>query len=196
LVGLWMVCPNLATSWHGTQIGLASFRRWYVLAYEQVGFDHSLVGCMKALSLAALPEELPPQLLSLLVGLYMPVAAFAGIILYFDRILKLPVINQVVCLVVATILLPPISYDYTLLNLYLPWALLVLLALESRGRTVPGLTAAMVCCAVVFAPVTELIVHGRSYGGQVKALALAALGLIALIRKWPSSFDEVAETTR
>jgi len=46
-----------------------------------------------------------------------------------------------------------------------------------------------VCCAILFAPVTELIVHGRSYGGQVKALALVGLGLIALVRKFPSGFD-------
>lgn len=193
LAGLWMLCPDLAASWHGTQLGLAGFRQLYVLAYEQVGFDHSLVGCIKALSLAVLPDELPPQILSLLVGLYMPVAAFAGVLLYFDVIRKLPVINQVICLTIATVLLPPVSYDYTLLHLYLPWALLLLLAVESRGRNVPGLTAAMVCCAIVFAPVTELIVHGRSFGGQVKACALVGLGVIALVRKFPSEFDAVAE---
>ncbi len=193
LVGLWMLCPDLAASWHGTQLGLASFRQWYVLAYEQVGFDHSLIACMKALSLAVLPDELSPQILSLMVGLYMPIAAFTGIILYFDVIRKLPVINQVICLIVATVLLPPVSYDYTLLHLYVPWALLVLVAMESRGRDVPGLTAAMVCCAILFAPVTELIVHGRSYGGQVKALMLVGLGLIALMRKFPSEFDAVVE---
>ena len=123
----------------------------------------------------------------------MPVMAFAGIIVYFDVIRKLPVVNQVICLIVATILLPPVSYDYTLLHLYVPWALLLLVAVESRRRHVAGLTAAMVCCAILFAPVTELIVHGQSYGGQVKACALVGLGLIALVRKFPSGFDAVRE---
>jgi hypothetical protein len=193
LIGLWMLCPDLAASWHGTQLGLAGFRRWYVLAYEQVGFDHSLVGLMKATSLAALPDELSPQILALITGLYTLIAAFVGVLVYFDRIRKLPVINQVICLVVATVLLPPVSYDYTLLHMYLPWALLVLLAVESRGRRVPGLTAALLCCAIVFAPLTEVIAHGRSYGAQVKACALVALGLIALMRKFPSTFDGAAE---
>jgi len=92
---------------------------------SKVGFDHSLVACMKALSLAVLPDELFPQILSLMVGLYMPVAAFAGTILYFDVIRKLPVINQVICLIGCDGSTAPVSYDYTLLHLYVPWTLLV-----------------------------------------------------------------------
>ena len=196
VLSLWILCPDLETSWRGTQVGLAGFRRWYVLAYEQVGFDHSLMGALKAMTLILLPEELGPQTLSLIVNLYMLVAAFAGALLFLDVIRKLPIVNQVICLVVAMILLPPVSYDYTLLHLYLPWALLVLASLESRGHNVPGLTAAMACCALVFAPLSEFIVHGQSYGGQVKAVALAALGFIALRKKWPSSFDADAAAHR
>ena len=196
LLGLWIVCPNLATSWHGTQSGLAAFHTSYVLGYEQVGFDHSLIGVLKSFSSVTLPEELAPETLSTIVRFYMPLAAFVGIILYICRIRKLPIINQVICLTVAAIVLPPVSYDYTLLHLYVPWALLVMVAIESRGRNVPGLTAAMVCCAIVFAPVTELIVHGQSYGGEVKACALTVLGLIALLRKFPSSFDAVTIVQR
>jgi len=192
LVGLWMLCPNLAASWRGIRSGLEAFREWYVLGYEQVGFDHSVVGCMKALTLVIHPDDTPPQTLQMMIGLYIPVAAFAGILTYFGVIRMLPVINQVICLIVATILLPPISYDYTLLHLYVPWALLVLFAWENRGRDVPGLTAAMVCFAILFAPETELIVHGQSYGGQVKACALVALLLIALLRKFPSTYDAEA----
>jgi len=164
-----------------------------VLAYEQVDFDHSVLGFLKALSLILLPDELSSETLSSLVNLYMPIMALAGLVVFFAVIRKLPITNQVICLVVAMILLPPVSYDYTLLHLYIPWALLVLVTIESRDRIVPGLTAAMVCCAVLFAPVTELIVHGQSYGGQVKAVALVVLGLIALIRKFSSSLDGVVE---
>lgn len=187
VVGLWLVCPDLATSWHGTQVGLETFRQWYVLRYEQVGFDHSLVGLGKALSLVALPGPLAPQGLALLVNLYLVVAAFAGVVLYFDRIRKLPVINQMLCLTVATILLPPVSYDYTLLHLYLPWGLMVLVAVERRASK--GMLAAMVSFAILFAPETELIVRGRSYGGQVKALALVALFGIGLARRFESEWD-------
>lgn len=187
MVGLWLVCPDLATSWHGTQVGLETFRQWYVLRYEQVGFDHSLVGLGKALSLVVLSGPLAPQGLALLVNLYMVVAAFAGVVLYFDRIRKLPVINQVLCVVAATILLPPVSYDYTLLHLYLPWALLVMVALERRECK--GMMAGMVCFAILFAPERELIWGGRSYGGQVKALALVVLFGIGLVGKFESRFD-------
>jgi len=192
LAGLWLVCPDMAVSWHGMRMGLEGFRQWYVLSYMDVGFDHSLIGVCKAISLIVLPYELPMWALSLLVWIYTATAAFAGILIYFDVICKRPVINQVMCLTIATILLPPVSYDYTLLHLYVPWALLVLFAWENRGRDVPGLTAAMVCFAILFAPETELIVHGQSYGGQVKACALVALLLIALLRKFPSTYDAEA----
>ena len=191
LIGLWLLCPDLAVSWRGSQLGLVGFQKAYVLHYEQVGFDHSLVGFMKAVSLVMLPDEMSLQSMSVLLGRYMVLAAYGGLVLYVLVIRKLPVINQIICLTVATIALPPVSYDYTLLHLYLPWALLLLAAVESRD--VPGLTAAMVCCAIVFAPVTELIVQEQSYGGQVKALALVGLGLIALIRKFPTSLDVVVE---
>lgn len=194
LAGLWLVCPDLAVSWHGMLLGMEQFRQWYVLSYMDVGFDHSLIAVCKAISLIVLPDELPMSALSLLVWIYISAAAFAGILTYFDVIRKRPVINQVMCLTVATILLPPVSFDYTLLHLYVPWALLVLLALENRGRDVPGLTAAMVCCAILFAPETELIVHGQTYGGQVKACALVGLLLIALVRKFPSAYDLEAPT--
>jgi hypothetical protein len=192
LAGLWLLCPNLAVSWANTQIGLESFRQRYVLQYEQVGFDHSLVGLMKAVSLAVHPVPLSMRALSLLVGLYLPVVAIAGVLLYFDVIRKLPVVNQVICLTVATILLPPVSYDYTLLHFYLPWALVVLAAVERWEMR--GLSGALICFAVLFAPETELIWGGRSYGGQVKALALVGLFGIALVRRFPSQWDWEATT--
>jgi hypothetical protein len=186
---LWLVCPDVRVSWRGMQQGLAAFRVWYMLGYEQVGFDHSVFAGVKALWLMVSGKPLPPQSLALLLGIYMPGIAFAGIVLYFDRIRKLPVVNQVLCLTIATILLPPVSYDYTLLHLYAPWAMLVLVAMDGRERAVPGLTAAFVCLAVAMTPLSEAIVHGQGYGGQGKAVALVALFGISLRFRFGSRFD-------
>ena len=54
--------------------------------------------------------------------------AVSGVILWFWRIRKPPILNQVTALSVASVLLPPLSHDYTLMHLYAPWVMLVMLA--------------------------------------------------------------------
>jgi hypothetical protein len=159
-----------------------------------VGFDHSLFAVPKAMLLLAHQGTLPgPETLAKMLTIYLVGMAAVGAILYWVAIRRLPLINQVICLTVATIMLPPVSYDYTLLHLYVPWAMLVLLAAENPGHEVRSLMAAMVCFAILFAPETELILHGRSYGGQVKAVALVLLFGIALLRRFPSIWDGVQQ---
>ena len=47
----------------------------------------------------------------------------AAVWLYFKRIFKLPLLNQVLSLTICSILLPPVSHDYTLIQMYAPWAI-------------------------------------------------------------------------
>jgi hypothetical protein len=115
------------------------------------------------------------------------VGALAGLILYLLKIRHLPLINQVLCLCIASILLPPVSYDYTLMHLYIPWAMLVLFAQEqwASRRSVAGLTAALALLAFLFAPESEMICQSVRFGGQLKAIALMALLVVSL--KYPFS---------
>jgi hypothetical protein len=131
--------------------------------------------------------------LSHLLTIYSIIAALCMFLVFFLWVRKLPVINQVICLCVATLILPPTSFDYTLLSLYLPWAMLVLLAVHrgNRNQDVPGLVLAMVCFAILFVPETEIILHRRSIAGQLKALTLVALFFIAL--RYPFHFSNSAE---
>jgi hypothetical protein len=121
------------------------------------------------------------------------IAALGMLLVFFLWIRKLPIINQVICLCVATLILPPTSFDYTLLSLYLPWAMLVLFAVhrDNRDRDVPGLVSAFVCFAILFVPETEIIFHRRPIAGQLKALTLVALFSIAL--RYPFRFSNSAE---
>ena len=189
IVSLWLVCPDMAVSWRGMLDGLTGFKQSYILQFEQVGFDHSLFATFKAAWLLHSPVPLSMRTLAVMLGLYVPVIAFAGIILYFDRIRRLPIVNQVICLSVLSILLPPVSYDYTLLHLYAPWVLLVFLAVEATHARIAGLGGALVCFAILFAPETEFMHRQQSFGGQIKAVTLIALLAIALRRRFPSAYD-------
>lgn len=194
LVSLWLLGPNLRDAWRKTEEAVGTFRTVYVLHFRvgEIGFDHSLFAFYKRFW----PHLPPPQILShVLIG-YLAIAAIAGICLYFLKICKLPVINQVLCLCIAFILLPPVSGDYTLMHLYVPWGLLVLFAQEQwvSRRNIPGLTAAFVCLAILVAPLGEFIYNGERFGGQIKAVTLVILMLIALRKPFPSSYDQESGT--
>ena len=181
---LWLVYPHIAESWRFTNASVANFRTLVTLrVYPQMSFDHSLFGLFKTFFY----YKLTLQQLNSALGLYLGLAVVGVLIVYFLRIRKLPVVNQILCLCVGTILLPPTSFDYTLLHLYTPLCLLVMLALHSQRerREVPGLTAAFVCFAILLVPETEMIVHGYSYGGQIKAVTLMGSLLIGLRYPFP-----------
>ena len=149
------------------------FRSW------DIGWDHSLFALYKRLT----PHLPPPETLSPWLTAYLVAAALAGTALYFLRIRHLPVINQVLCLCVASILLPPVSVEYTLMHLYVPWALMVFLVLDGAragNPPIPGVSAAFVCFAILMSPLSEFIHHAIHYQGQIKCVVLVILMIIAL----------------
>ena len=188
IASLWLLGGNdIPGTWHHVLAGVATFRTQYALQFRpgEIGFDHSFFALIKCCILLFHPEvqQYPPQLLNA----YVLVGALAGLILYLLKIRHLPLINQVLCLCIASILLPPVSYDYTLMHLYIPWAMLVLFAQEqwASRRSVAGLTAALALLAFLFAPESEMICQSVRFGGQLKAIALMALLVVSL--KYPFS---------
>ena len=188
LASLWLLGGNdIAGTWHHVLAGVALFRAEYVLQFRpgEIGFDHSLFALIKCCILLFRPavQQYPLQLLNA----YVVVGALAGMALYILKIRHLPVINQVLCLCIASILMPPVSYDYTLMHLYIPWAMLVLFTQEQwwNRRTIAGLTSAFILLAFLFAPESEFICQSVRFGGQLKAMALIALMVVSL--KYPFS---------
>lgn len=190
LPALWIVYPNLAVSWRMTNESVGHFRQLVMLhRFPQSGFDHSLFALLKRVMQ---PLPAPKTLDRVLTG-YMAAAALGGLVCYFGWIRKLPVINQVLCLCIASIVLPPTSFDYTLMHLYIPWGLLAMYAvtMARSGKQVAGLTASFVCFAILFVPETEFILRKYTFGGQIKAVTLICLFVIGL--RYPfSSEDDIS----
>ncbi len=183
LAGLWLIGPTIPAAYEGVRLGLSRFRVHYMLTYlpQETGVDHSIIGLIKRTTWYHYHDW---QLPNFAVTVYLAIAATVGAALYFWRIRNLPVTNQIAALCVASILLPPTSHDYTLLHLYVPFALLVVMAVKAGEKTVPGLLAAMVCFAVLFSSESELILAGRGFSGQAKCLALIALLFVILRFPW------------
>jgi hypothetical protein len=185
---LWLVCPNVRYSFQQTSLGLDQFREVYMLHVlpAESGFDHSLFCLIKRL----IPAWRRPEIVSRLLTGYLATAALVGTVIFFVRIRKLPVVNRVLCLSVAAILLPPVSYDYTLLHLYAPFFLVVFFAMEQHQRPRPQLKIILGLFAFLLSAQEEWIYHGLRYAGQLKAIALLGLFIAGLIYPLPTAADD------
>jgi hypothetical protein len=134
--------------------------------WGSIGFDHSLFALLKLL---LRPLHLP---LTGLLHVYMPFAGLVGVLLYFIRVRKLPLANQFLFLTTMSILIPPTSFDYTLVQLYSPFAVLLFAVIDDRFIR---MTPMFVTLGFLFTPTNFLFLHGEGFAGQIKAILLTAL---------------------
>ena len=118
-----------------------------------------------------------------LTNLYYLFGALVFIGLFVGRVRKMPVTNQVLVVTAFMVLLPPISYFYTLTNLYVPFLMLMFLAIraERAGVRIPGLMGTVLLFVPIFASFT-IFTYPRAFllGGLVQALMLMSLLLRAI----------------
>lgn len=187
VLSLWILGPTIAIAYRSLRKGMNTFGSKFVgtLRPKEVGFDHALFSWIKRLEWHYYHFSSPAP--------FLIVAAVLGTVLFFWRIQSMPRINQVLALAVAMVMLPPISGDYTLLHLYIPFAMLTLYAvtLPRDRQTVRGMGFCFACFAVLFTPQSYLILHGVRFGGQLKALVLLALFIAAL--RYPFADAEKAQ---
>lgn len=177
---LWWMGPTFSMAYHGVQAGLAYNRVHYQLHWLplETGFDHTIIGFIKMSLRVRKGESIP----SMLVSAYLLIAGCAGVALYFLRIRFLPVINQILCLCLASIWLTPNSHDYTLIHLYIPWGLLLLCCARPAfvKANTATLTKLFVCFAIVFSAEYEVLMKTVAVGGQIKCIALGVMFYLAL----------------
>jgi hypothetical protein len=184
VVSLAILGPSIPIAYHGLADGARVFQEEYIYAFHdsESGMDHSLFAVFKVGFLVT--KHL--ALLRPFLKAYLALFAMAGVVLYFFKMRFLPPINLVLSLVIASILLPPISHAYTLLHLYAPWAMLTLYIVRNREKIAHKTAAkwAMVCFGALFTSQNWLILHHQSVvlrlDGQAKAAVLMLLFFIAL----------------
>ncbi len=184
LVGLKLMSGSIMTAWHGVQEGLKFYETNYALTVSghDLGIDHSLFAEMKGLiNMSSSPY---PSLatMTVIMRVFLVVCGVSVLGIYAGRIRKLPMLNQVLCLCILVMLFSPGSKEYTLMNLYVPWGMLVFLAIEAwrQRRAIPGMVAALACCTLLFAPLNEFLVHGIVLSGPIKGVVLAVLLVVGL----------------
>lgn len=171
----------------GFKTDLATFNVRYINHYNflEGGIDHSLFELLK-MPLGHMGHYDAGERL---LKPYLLFMASLGLVLFLVRAKKLPLTNQILVLTIASIAFPPVSHDYTLVHLYVPWAMLVLILIRDEALPpIPGAGAALLCFALLFTPQNYLNYGAYRYGGQFKALVLLALLSIAL--RYPFHWKE------
>jgi len=101
---------------------------------------------------------------------------------------KKPVLNQLFAIVLIMVITPPVSFDYTLMSLWLPCGALLIALIRGEVRRA---ALFLIPLAILFTPQSYIRVGLIPYGGQLKALL--ALFLLAAAARFPlpsSLFDD------
>ena len=185
---LWLESGSVALSWRYRGDGLASIGGLFTLL--MVFYDHSLFELVKhgivivETLLHGHKYKLPWQVAARAERWYLLTFGVACLGVFFAWIRKVPLLNQIVALAVLCVLLPPISFDYTLIQLYFPCALLIFAAIEyarkHQGSMLPGLRNALLLMAAILAPETELSAYRFTLSSLIKWASLIALFVVAL----------------
>ena len=198
LCELWYVGPSILMAFRGFIGGVQDFQGAYAqtVRSSSMGFDHSLFSLFKlfALSVGHSPGPwLHP---------YYLIAGLITALAFLLRVRKLPFANRLLFLTIALVLLPPVSYEYTLVHLYAPAALLVLYAFnhaagarrpETPGTPIePSLLLALACFVVLALPINLFVFRGTLYAGQIQILPLLLLAILAARYPWHNSWHLAA----
>jgi hypothetical protein len=196
LGSLAVLGPTILAAQRHIADGLRFINEAFILSTraDALNYSHSLFSLLKfAIFVLARMNgsHTSEALLNSTLRVYMVVAAIAGVALYFAVIRKLPILNQVLALTICAVLLPPLSADYTLLELLLPFGLLCFYAVETRRD---DLGPCFGCFAVIFAWETFLTLH-YAFDRPVRTVALSVLLILLLSTPLPWSRLDAAEAT-
>ncbi len=187
---LWLLCPDVPYTILHIRIGLAQFRVYVTQHYipDLVGFDHSLFALYKRF---AHPSDAQLVRAS---RVYTPLIGLFGLGAYVFRIRFMPMVNQVTALTAAMVCFSPVSFDYTLLHLYTPLCLL-LLVLPARGLgRVQLVVLSLLALSVSF--MTEFISTAQPWEGQIKAVLLLSLFVVSIVYPITAATTETVEEQR
>jgi Glycosyltransferase family 87 len=197
---LWLAGPTTNRAAEGIADGLAYLRQIQIFDYKpiEINFDHSLFAVVKQMCFRAMHDV--GRVNGTLPHIYLIYGVFAAglfSLTYLFAIRRLAILNQLLILSAFSVVLPYVSYDYTLVNLFVPFATMIFVlstdAADGRLRLTNGqLLCLLLPYAVIFTPQSYLVYHVVGYAAQVKTVALFAAIVTAIRVPLPSSlFNEL-----
>ena len=175
LAGLRFLEPDVQDAWQKITTGVRTWTGMMALSYAPVGVgvDHSVFGLLRQVSLGAILHG------SMIMPLVLGILGAAALVVFLARVRHLPLVNQLLFLACTAILLPPASFDYTLVYVLIPWGALVLACARQRHLAdVRSFTLPFVLFGIALAPLTFLHTYGKVqvyFEGSVRSVALILL---------------------
>jgi hypothetical protein len=171
--------PDLAAAWRGSLRNVFGYQRLQASEFSlhELHANHSWFLLAKfAAAVSGSPS----------LRLVKPYYVLGGLLfaaVFFWRLRKMPVANQLLGVSIFMVALPTISYFHTLVNLYAPLLVLFFVAIRARrtGVRIPGLSTAILLFVPLFAPF-QLFTFTTVFlfCGMVQAILLGALFLYAV----------------
>ena len=166
--------PTLPMAWHGCLHNVFGYQslRVSTWSFHEQAEDHSVFGIVKmaAIAMGHASADLTPA--------YYLCGGVLFAIVFFARLRTMPLANQLLAVSVFMVMLPPVSYYYTLAHLYAPGAGAGLPCVRSAQAdlAIPGLYATVMLFLPLFACYTLLTYPTfLLYGGPLQAVCLLAL---------------------
>jgi hypothetical protein len=192
-LSLWLMGPSISVAQTNIKIGIGFVKETFMVPTRPVAltYSHALFNPIKYLvtlvyrlihhNYTWVQSQAERVLIRRTLKLYMAAMVVTGLTLYFGRIRRLPMLNQVLALTTASIVLTPFSSDYTLIHLLVPFTLLCCYAIERwrSGQIVPGLNwyFGFLTAAVGFGTFCTWV---NSYHDFMRCFALIGLLITAL----------------
>ncbi|HEY5329589.1 MAG TPA: glycosyltransferase family 87 protein [Acidobacteriaceae bacterium] len=171
--------PSIAVAWKGSLHNVFGYQGVRVSEWSihELAVNHSMYGLAK---IVAIGVNLP---VSKLMLPYYAMGAVVFGLLFFRRLWKMPMANQLLAVSAFMVMLPPVSYFYTLVHLYAPWLVLAFIAIRAdrAGVRIPGLQTAILLFVPLFGSFM-LFTYPRVmlFGGIVQGCLLILLFLCAV----------------
>ena len=180
VLSLHLLGPSIAEAQRHLNVGLLMVKNIYFFAEGRntIAFDHSLWVPVRFL-VAWITNTHAVQ--DRILSVYLAVVSVGGVTLFFAKIRHLPTLNQLLALTICAVLLPPLSIDYTLIHLLLPFGLL---CIYSATNTVPGLTATFMAFAFLF-NIDAFLTNRFTYAAEFRTLSLLVLLVLVLRNPFP-----------
>jgi Glycosyltransferase family 87 len=171
--------PTMAVAWQGSLRNVFGYQGARVSQWtlHELMANHTVFGLAK---FGAMVSGVPLAKLTLP---YYACGALVMALAFFGRLWRMPVANQLIAVTAFMVMLPPVSYFYTLVHLYAPWLVLVFVAIRAdrKGVRLPGLKLTMLLFLPLFASFMLFsFPRVMLFGGLVQAGVLVALFLCAL----------------
>jgi hypothetical protein len=182
LISFWFVGPTIPQAAMGSVHGVTGFLGSYAGSSRvwELTIDHSLLGGIKELCLLDVAHR-DHHWTHQSTG-YQAAVIILGPMLYWFRIRKLPVWNQTCLFIVAIVLLSPVSYDYTLIHIYLVLGIVVAAYLYAlgEGTTLPRARAFFITFAIITTSQGWMQHSVYRFNGLIKCIALLVLSWLLL----------------